>query len=450
MRKRLESWIRFGVRALRRQKRAAAMAAALTLVASVAALALTKPAYRVQVRILTHRSALLPALLGPRREVRLQGLSDAAGAADQILARASLEAVAEMVHLPERWAENRGVARRLADDLRTRLFGPLSREQVLDILVGMLEDRIGADVQRDVIRIEVEWSDPDTARDLAQAALDHFLGERLTAELEQLEDSLQILDERLARAKPDVDRAEAALRQAAARSRAAHVAVPRSLLRQQQELPTTEELTELAARRKQLEQLENDYETRLEDARSKMERLNDDLGPSHPDLLDAARELSDASREPPQLEELRLRVTQLEGVQEQLTPQAASGALAAELDLPVLSGDRDPLVDQALGDYRRARERYNDLLTRRDTARLERDAAQTGFGYRYTVTLPPLRPRDPRKPHPVKILLVTLLAALAWAVTAAVTQELRTGRVVEAWMLDDLTGLAVLGEVEEP
>ena len=98
-------------------------------------------------------------------------------------------------------------------------------------------------------------------------------------------------------------------------------------------------------------------------------------------------------------------------------------------------------------DYEVTRERYLDLVERRESARLAQDAGQTASDVTFRVIEPPIVPSRPSGPKRLLLLsgflLVAVGAGLGWSFLRYLLQPTFTG----LRQLSDNTGLPVLGSV---
>ena len=175
------------------------------------------------------------------------------------------------------------------------------------------------------------------------------------------------------------------------------------------------------------------------------------LGPKHPDVINAVRELEVQSFPPEALATLRSEYALLEQDERRLQAAAGIASRRSEIfeSLPDLGPSVDPDLERALQGYRQSETVYNELVDRLDNARVEMDAAQAGFSYRYIVTLPPVLPRRAEKPEPAKVMTGASVAAVALAILLALLADIRSRRVLEPWQIERLLGLRLLGELRE-
>jgi capsular polysaccharide biosynthesis protein len=85
------------------------------------------------------------------------------------------------------------------------------------------------------------------------------------------------------------------------------------------------------------------------------------------------------------------------------------------------------------------------VLERIDGARIEMAVSQAAFKYRYTIVRPAEVPRRPSRPNLQAIIAAGAFGSLLLAVVAAVTRDLLSNRILEAWQIERQLGLPILG-----
>jgi len=438
----------FLVRSVRRHPKAAALGAAATFFMAVMALITMPPVFRAEGRILTHMAYFIPALASPTRSVPWQSQHATTGAVEVIRSRENYVRVINEANLAQRWAETRTRTGKILDGVRTMVLGPLEGEQLMDALVSILEKATLPYIDNDVISISIDWNDAETARVLAEASMKVFLERRQSGEISEIEDTVKILERNLESSRPNLAAAENNLRSVlASRGQLRRVATPRPVMPAAGTSPTI--VAGLAEKRARLGKLQAEFESRIARAQEKVDRLRESIGPSHPDMISAVRELEDASRPTEEMNQLQAETMRLE-----IDMNHAAGAadpLPPDIVVDVGGGNRmDPAVEQAVADYRRAREAYDDFKRRLSDARVEMQTTKAAFNYRYIITQPPLKPAKAIKPRPPMVLGAGFVAALFMGLLMAVLVDLRTKKVVESWMVERIAHVPLLGEIDEP
>ena len=189
------------------------------------------------------------------------------------------------------------------------------------------------------------------------------------------------------------------------------------------------------------------------------------LAAAHPAVLEVERKIEAARSEAPELVTLRSEERDLlariaaANDTRAATPAAATTQVLVPVPvatsplqrephgvLPLPAAD-DTLVEAQRQKLQSATIKYQDLMDRIDSARIELETARAAFKYRYSVVIAPEVSKSPKKPNvPVVVgggLLLAFLLAFAFPMGA----DLATGRVMESWQAERRLKLPVLGEV---
>ncbi|HEY1087906.1 MAG TPA: chain-length determining protein, partial [Archangium sp.] len=108
----------------------------------------------------------------------------------------------------------------------------------------------------------------------------------------------------------------------------------------------------------------------------------------------------------------------------------------------------DPLVEFSRNNLRVAAAKYEELLMRIDSARIEQDTARAAFKYRYSVVRPASVPKKPVKPDLAIVILAAFVLAMGAGVVIGSVRDWWTGRLVEAWQVERALDLPVLSQVK--
>jgi uncharacterized protein involved in exopolysaccharide biosynthesis len=323
----------------------------------------------------------------------------------------------------------------------------------------------------------VNWSDGQTAADIAQAARESFVRARHTAEMSAFEDRAVILDGHASKLRDEVallaDQVMAAAREKAeeaekeegkerekdkARPPAARHFISKRVLDPLagMELATLRE--RLAADKPKLADAETDWQRRLRDEQSKLADLKLHLTDSHPQVVTQQERVAMLSRPPAELAALRAEIKAIEGDIRtaelsggRVSSVSASGGSSAE-PLPatiVQALNRDDVDPALLAQLSGAITKYGDLRKEILMGRIELDTAQAAFNHRYQVIIPAEAPSKPEKPKPALIVIGGLLLTVLLAFVVPVLLELRRGVMVERWQVHHLQ-LPVLAELKLP
>jgi uncharacterized protein involved in exopolysaccharide biosynthesis len=446
----------FALRSLKRRWRLALGCFVGTMVLAGLFLLIMPKTYRIDTRILSHPSYIIPSLTHPNRSIPIQASEGTRGAVEIIKSRENLLGIITDTDLINGWQQTRIGLRVVIDSVRRRLFGELSQEDMKEALLTILEDKLWATVDKEVIIITLTWHDPVTGLEILKAAQKRFLDGSYARELNEIQETIRILEQNVAVARNNMEAAADRLETVAkshqvgrtirrvgpTRPRAEPASEPGALLEAERDL---------MAKTQEIRRLEDSYDQRVRTAQAKLAEIRNALGPKHPDVINAVRDLEMQSFPPEALTNLRSEQAQLDQQVRRL--QAAGGVSSRRSEifgsLPDIGPTVDPDLERALQTYRQLETVYNELMDRLDNAQVEMDAARAGFGYRYVITLPPVFPRRPEKPQPAKVMIGALVAALALAALMALLADLRARRVLETWQIERLLGLRVLGELDE-
>lgn len=434
-------------RAFRRHVFLAAICFFATIGLTVGLLSLISPTYRVETRILAKNNELMSLLTATGRVLPGHATpSPTEGVVEMIRSRDTLTWLAGELDLLHRWEATRTRAGRLLDVALARALGAPTPEERYRSLLEVLEDRIDASVEGGLITIAVEWHEPEGALLVGQALHERFLSRVRSTEVDQIRTTVQILEDRAARARTAVASAAKAFEKAADRANSMTARVFR--LQPPAESPDVETVArlerELEKKREALRRIESAYESRVSEAEATLNRLRATLGSAHPDVGDAERNLSLQARVPAGLADLRAEESRLSSQLTRLMPQITAAQLFERMAYASIV---DPALETARERYRQASEEYGEVSERLEAARVELASADAGFAYRYIVTQPPVAPRAPSAPDVPVVLASGILAAAVLSFIIAVLADALSGRIQEAWQIVRYVGLPVLGEV---
>jgi hypothetical protein len=410
------------------------------------------------------------------------GYQPLAGAATLIMARENLEALIESADLKKNYFPRRPPILQLKDRLVGYLFGPMDDKVLTAVLVGTLEGRLLPEIERESLKISVDWNDGKTAAEIAKATQEGFLRMRHRAEISAFNEKMAILDAHAVQMRQEVEELGAQMKvelQAKAAERAAErtgktVGAPPEPKRptapariSAPQTPTTDALLpslreQLAALKQKLTGAENERSGHMRGEQAKLDELRLRLTPSHPQVIVQEERVGMASQIPSELAVMRAQVADLESQIRQREAMvktgmpsggrllavegSTSGVLPAEIIDLLDERDADPaLAAQMSG----AIVRYGSLRDEVRGAKLALDNAQAAFNHRYQVVAPVEEPDRPSKPKIGMIVLGGIGASLLLAFLLPLLLELRRDLVVEDWQVHHLQ-LPVLGVLHLP
>ena len=391
--------------------------------AAVTAARMLPRTYSGDQRVLARKNFLMPALADPRRAVPFGAEAPSQAASELVLQRSTLERIMREAKLVERWDADRAWILRTKDALRTRLVGAVPRDEQEDAILELLRSRLRVQVQEEVITIRVSWYAPTAVVDIITAAYRGFQAERERVDVESIEATRRILEDRLVAANQQVEQRLADLR--IARSRAS--ALAKASVAEQQAALAVNNVSEK-------EENVSDYtahplRARRDERRAALEvelaEQAGSLGDAHPDriaLRDAIARLKssdslDATGSSP-----------WSSTNSGATRKAVDGnaSLMASALLEPDDPDQDVDVAYARAMLRVAMDAYEDLSTRVSNAGIEASTARAAAPYRYTMTSPVRRPRKPDSPNVLLLVLGGVVVGMTAGVLMAVATEVRS------------------------
>ncbi len=452
------NYTRFVLGAPRRHPSLAAGMLALCLGSADAALYVLPKTYETEIQVLGERNLVMPALGNPSRTIPTEADAPMRAAPEAILKQDNLVALIQQLDLVQAWERSWSPLQRLRAWIWARLAPPLTEEEKVQGMVGVLEKRLTVTTsQTGAITIRVGWPDPKLASQIVEAAYRNFLESRHAAEVSAISEAISILERRAAQARQQMEAAAGGVRRARGRGRPAGASRPPSATaaRPPGAAPDAHELAaQIAATHQAIEDLDSTRRRRVAELQGTLAELRSVFSPAHPSVLSAQQTLQSLSTESLQVVALRRRARQLEQDYQRRTgypwssesaapaaalPRAEPGQVVVAADQPV-----DDTLELSRAQLQNHLARYEGLLSRIEAARIELDTARAAFKYRYSVLRPAAIPNKPSKPSVPLTLLGGLLAGALLAFASATALDLVHARIVEPWQVASLK-LPVLG-----
>jgi uncharacterized protein involved in exopolysaccharide biosynthesis len=412
------------------------------------------------------------------------------GVAEAVFSRDNLLSMLREAKLLESWPATRSWPLRLKDKLLELLFGPMSRDDMERVLLGMLGNSLYVGKEETAsIRFRVEWRDPKIAFELVSLAERNFLNARRAEELAAitrattlLEDELQRTDAAIEPAVRNVQDVLAKLRQRlpdATNAKPAPTPAPgaspaAALSKPAPAPPPNKRPAEITAkldeiRRAQREILEP-WQRRAAEQRFALAELRATYGPEHPLVRAQEFKVKSANEEPPELSELKSNEAALLASLSEIaiaehetpsnlarrlravTPGASASATSAALEVESLRAliereIEDPEVSAARIRLDSVTRKSQELRQRLDAAMMELATAQAGFKYRYNIVEPPELLNKPFHPNRPRLFLIALAVAIICGLLAGGVRDLLGGRVIESWQIRRY-GVETIAEID--
>lgn len=437
--------------------------------------------YSCTTTLMTVENAVLDGSTGGHPLVGADGL---------MMSRQNLEAIVKATDLVHKYGPRRPPALRAKDWVKSQFSAPMTDETLIQVLVLTLETRMSVAVRGLELEIKVDWNDPVTATELAQAAQKGFLAMRRRAEISAFEEKMSIFDSHASETRKEIDMLAAQMTEAleaknvqankAGSGNAPEVKapgqpsfVPRPRVAS---APVVDEVipelrAKLAEKKQRLTASEGERNSRISNEKAKLDELKLKLTPSHPQVVTQEERVAIASNVPSELALLRAEVADMQAQLNQReamakTARAAAGggpgggtagaqaptnaARAEALPTNVIHMLTNDNVDPALSaQISGAVVRYASLRDDTRGAKLALDTAEAAFAHRYQVVIPAEEPSKPTKPNLTVLGIGGIFVSILLAFAIPVLLELKRGVLVERWQVDHLN-FPVLGEVRLP
>lgn len=439
--------------------------------------------YRAETKILSQPSTIIAQLSNPHRSSA--GGEDQAirSAREFILRRDNLTAIVNQIQLGEKWIQYRPPLLRAKDSVVQGLFGNLSEADKERAILGALEKKLQVETDTNTIRIAAEWQDPQTAYEIVMVAQSNFLKDRRSRELEAINESIRILEEEaktqnkaVATALSEVqERAQKAednclqelnalqtpVQGAAPQPKRVYVSAPHSSADQPKLAKQLEE------KRVQLRELDEPRQRRLAALRMQLEELRATYAPAHPSIVEVETKIKEASAEPREVTQLKQEINDLmsriESAATSTSPRVAHSVPSAPAATRPLPSGTAPVIPTEIcaraeseeltasrTSLRSAVQKYDDIMSRTDSARIELITAEAAFKYRFLIVFDAEVSNQPKSPKTLLILIAGFFMSLAMAVAGPAAADLFSRRFIESWQARRKLPIPFLGEVGDP
>lgn len=476
----VRAWASYVLRAPRRERRQFVTLLAVGLTVGAAIYVYYPRTYLSEVKILAQRNLVLPALGNPNRAVPRDADNPTKNVGDTILQHDNLVSLIKQVDLVDRWEGTQPPILRAKEHLFERVSGPMSDQDKVDAIEGVLEKRLAVWSDDTTINISAEWPDAQMAYDLASTVEKNFIDARYDTDVNVINDAISILEDHARDEKSGFDAArtdfEAAQRRVPSQKRdvAPTFAAPLARPPVTNAAPIVappppdpvdaQTLKDLERTRASIKQAEDARASRVADINRQINDALVTLAPAHPTVVALKQRLADAQQDTPEL--LQLRSDERALIDKlaasaasappplQLTPTKPTGAgtfvAPQPLTLPAspLPVDQDPDVTVARMKLQSTAQRYSEIEARIDSAKIELDIARAAHKYRFSIIHPAEVSRKPRKPNPIVLLFGILAGVLAFAFGGVVLRERRKGKLLEEWQVKQTLKLPVLGTLD--
>lgn len=472
----LRNLVGFVFGGVRRHRVLAAVSFLIVLGIGVAATMLWPRSWHAESRLLANQNQLIRTLGNPRTSLPSEDPTNAAR--EIVFAHDNLVSLIKQTNLMEQWERTRPTVLKLRDFVTEKLGGAPTDEERLDAMVGTLEKKLRVDTEQHTVNISVDWPEPQLAYLIVETAQQNFLETRHVTEMTAISEALSILEGHAADEQKNVEEALHELERVRElrRKGPGPATAPRAV--QVDEVETRPEPPSAAAsaneqelaqlkfllnsKRRALADLEDFRSRRLQELTAQLTEQRVQYADQHPVVLDTLQRIDSQKKDSPQMTQVKADIDNLleeykrKGGKDpdSLVEPSSRGRTQPrrqQVQQAMLSNSEladDPVVEFTRNNLRVVSAKYEELMMRIDSARIEQDTARAAFKYRYSVVRPATVPRKPTSPNAVVLLAGALIAALGVALFIGALRDWSSGTIVEAWQVERALGLKVLSRVK--
>jgi uncharacterized protein involved in exopolysaccharide biosynthesis len=464
--------VRFLFGAPRRHKKTAIVTFLVIAMFAVAGAILWPRTYQVDVTILTQRPQMMGALVNPNvnrpdREASMRAIEELIRRHDNVVAIIKDSNVLDL-----REARRPFLLR--IKDKAFRVFGTPTEADQVQALVATFEKKLVITSDDSTIHLMLEWDDPELALKLINTTAQSFLDGRNATDVSVIAETITILEGEAKKSGSDVEAALAEVirlqqdqkpgvaPQVPSTSTSVAPKPPTMGFQPQPQpaatpKPNANLAAKLAEKRRQIRELDEPRQRKIADLKAQLADLKLTYAPAHPSVIAMEQKLAEAQVEPPEIKKLKAEEQALLDGQANDVPseydETAPPKPLAPKPIPMLApiattkssttvvGEKEeptPELMHARAKLEAAATKYQDLLNRIDSARIEMLTAQAAFKYRYSISQPAEFPKKPKKPNVPVVLGGGIFAAIALALLASAGRDLMSGRFIEAWQVKKL------------
>ncbi len=454
--------------------------------------AITMPrVYNSTARLLSQKTAMLPALGNPNLPLREGDFGPTKAVGDVIGRRENIIELVKDANLVERFYANRARSSALLfkDKVSASIFGQATEDDRVRAVVGTLEKKLVIEADDNSVTISVDWPEPNAAYTIVNLVQKNLIEAKYDTEVAMIEDTIALLEDHGKAELDQVDSALADLQQlGAAKGAASEVtgvdpAAPTGALgptvarsgslavaphRAAAPTPDAGLAEALQEKRQQIKTFEDDHQRTLDGLKQQLMQAQLTLTAMHPTVVALQQRVDDFSQPSPELARLKAEeraiVMQIAPAAEAVTTSSAPTAAAAPRSAtpataslgpsgaaPRAVAEReDPSFAAPRERLSRAIARYQDVMARIDSAKLQLDISRTAYRYRYRVITPAEVAVGPKKPIATIVGLASVLGALLIALLATALTDWSAGLILETWQVRRALKLDVLTELDPP
>lgn len=424
--------------------------------------------YKVETRLLTQRNYIISSLANPGRSIPTEADQPTRSAWEMIMKFENLKSIAHQAKLLEYWDATRSPMSRLKQKVTGKAPAPMSDKDKEEALIGMLEKAImvGVEGGSGTVSIGVEWSDPQLALNIVEAAQKNFLDMRQAAEMGAVSEAITILEKQVEEEAEGIQKAIADLNATVKRVEARLRREEEKAGRKKTEAAGGARLLEtdhmlaqmrfmIQTKRRAISDVEEFRARRLTELRNQLSEQRVIYSPQHPIITDLEQRIASLQEDSPQLVALRSELNEL------INEYMRNGGKPAELESGLVSAAGVPLaslggptaadspeVSVAADRVRMLVARHQEKVRRLDQARTELEISRASMKHRFSVLSPAVFPEKPSKPKVQLVVAGGVIGGLFLGIFAALGLDIIRRRILEKWQVERLLRLPVLAQLE--
>ncbi len=420
--------------------------------------------YEVDSRVLVQRTTLIGAqqqFVSPEEMRNLAREYE-----EQVLARDNILAIVKQKNLVARWDDMRQPHRRLIDKINRKLGKPApTDDEKFEALVSNIETRMKVWVDATTVTVKIEWSEPQAARDIVDAAVKNFLEARFQSEVGVIPARLKIQEGFVAQAHKDLEAAATdlvRLQKANDPTKKVNLVIPQ-LPQGVNERPVPIDADPaLKARldqvRGQVQIAQQAKQQRLAELNQQLIEKQQTLAPGHPEVIGLKQTIAatEASTSP-QVTQLKAeettiinemaaqqRAAQAKANEARPTPRMALPAPAAPAPAPeVILASAPKSVQDAQVRFDTVTATYQALVKQLQELQVQMQEQEAQYKNRYRITHPAEVPAGPKRPVGLIAVAIGILATIASVLMVAALADRFSGIFFEPRDVRDRLGLPV-------
>ncbi len=437
---------------------------ALTVLAAIFA----PRTYEVESRVLVQRTTAITG--GQQQYISPEEQRNTAKEyEEQVMSHDNVLAIVRQKNLVARWDDMRQPHRRLIDKINRKLGKPApTDDEKFEALVANIRGRMKVWVDATTVTIKLDWSEPEAARDIVDAAVKNFLEARFQSEVGVIPERLKILESGLTQAHKDLETAAAELvrlQKLNDPNKKVQVVIPQlpQGVAVGPKIDETQVDPALKARlenvRQQIAVLQEAKLRRIAELNQELIQKRQTLAEGHPDIIALKQTIAATEADPPQLAKLKAEEANIlneiasKQAAARAANEAATKAAAARPATTTPVPKPDPTPEIVVGQAKNVQDaqvlfdavtkKYTELVNQLDAARIEMKTAEAAFKQRYKVTAPAEIPAGPKRPVALIAIAIGILATIAAVLAVAALADRFSGIFYEPRDVRDRLGLPV-------